>query len=133
MSNALTTVRLCAVTAGLVLGAASAWAAPTTDVSIQARYERDRAACLSGRTGEDRATCLKEAGAARDEARRGKLDKGDSSELRANAVARCAPLAGDDKLACEARMAGMGKVSGSVEGGGVLREVKIRKVEPPPR
>jgi hypothetical protein len=27
-------------------------------------------------------------------------------------------------------MAGMGRVSGSVEGGGLLREIKIRKVEP---
>ena len=85
--------RLCLAVAVLSLSSA---AAATRGVSgeIQARYERERAVCLSGQSNQDRATCLKEAGAAREEARRGQLDNGDN-HLRSNAKARCAALTGD--------------------------------------
>jgi hypothetical protein len=36
-------------------------------------------------------------------------------------------LSGDERLACQARMEGMGTTSGSVAGGGVLREIVIVK------
>jgi hypothetical protein len=39
-------------------------------------------------------------------------------------------LAGEDKAACEARMMGYGTVSGSVAGGGVLREVETVVMPP---
>ena len=56
-----------------------------SDADAQARYQRDRAACMAGQTtNEDRATCLREAAAARDEARRGNLTDGDG-QLRKNA------------------------------------------------
>ena len=36
----------------------------------QARYQQDRAACMSGQSNQDHATCLREAGAALAQARR---------------------------------------------------------------
>jgi len=92
------------------------------DTDAQARYERERAACMAGQTtNEDRATCLKEAGAALAEARKGNLDNG-NGQLRKNAKDRCNALAGDERSDCIARMNGEGTVSGSVGGGGLLRE-----------
>ncbi len=103
-------------------GTSSAFAAtPARSDSIQVRYEQERAACLSGRTGQDQATCLKEAAAAREEARRGRLET-DNAHLRRNALERCKALSGDDAADCRARIDGAGTVSGSVSGGGVLRE-----------
>ncbi len=87
---------------------------------IEARYQRDRAACMSGQTNQDRATCLREAGAARDEARRGRLG-GQAAEQ--NRMMRCEPLPQDDREDCQRRMRGEGTISGSVEGGGIYREL----------
>jgi hypothetical protein len=92
-----------------------------TPADIQATYERDRAKCLSGQSQEDQATCLKEAGAARDEARRGQLTE-DGTAFRKNAKERCDVLTGDEQRDCIARAHGSGTVSGSVEGGGILKE-----------
>src|SRR5690606_16943646 len=61
------------VTAAM-LSVATAFAADATLAGdAQARYERERAACTDGSSQQDRATCLKEAGAARDESRGGRL------------------------------------------------------------
>ena len=37
---------------------------------------------------------------------------------------RCEVLTGDEKIACQARIAGYGSTSGSVGGGGVVRQVE---------
>lgn len=92
----------------------------------QQTYQRERAACMTGQTSQDRSTCLKEAGAALAEARRGNLTP--ASGLGAD---RCNALDGTERAACVARMRGQGTVSGSVEGGGVLRELTVREVLPP--
>ena len=92
-----------------------------THADPQDRYERERAACLSGRSPQDQATCLREAGAALQAARRGDLTGG-AGDLKRNARERCNVLAGDERRDCLARMRGEGTVSGSVEGGGILRE-----------
>ena len=91
--------------------------------SIDARYRSERAVCMSGQSNQDRATCLKEASAARAEARRNRLDTG-SAQLQQNARARCVALPADDRADCEKRMSGEGSVSGSVDNGGLLRELK---------
>ncbi len=98
-------------------------AASAADRGAQAVYQRDRAACLRGDTSQDRATCLREAGAALQEARRGRLEDGDAFER--NRLARCEhqPLA--DRDACIRRMSGEGSVSGSVDGGGIIRELVV--------
>jgi len=86
-------------------------------------YKSDRAACMRGDTGQDRATCLKEAGAARAEARRGRLGDGEGAFER-NRMVRCDPLPESDRQDCIRRMNGEGTVSGSVEGGGIYRELR---------
>lgn len=101
-----------------------------SNAEIQARYEQERADCMSGRTTNlDRATCLREAGAARDEARRQRLESANADYQR-NATQRCAALRGDDAHDCMLRMRGAGTVSGSVGGGGVLRELHTIEVGP---
>lgn len=88
---------------------------------IDAAYRRERASCMDGSSNEDRATCLKEAGAARDEARRGQLTDDRDAE-RQNAVARCNALPEADRGDCVRRVRGDGTVSGSVGAGGIFRE-----------
>lgn len=107
------------------LSGAGVSAAPAAGASGDApsRYQQERAACTSGQSGQDRATCLKEAGAAKEEARRGNLDEHPAG-LKGNAKDRCNALAGDERTDCLARMNGEGTVSGSVKGGGLLREKK---------
>jgi hypothetical protein len=116
--------------AALALAASSAWAAnnaPAGDAT--ARYQQERASCTNGQSHEDRATCLREAGAALEEARKGNLNDGNVDYQR-NAEQRCQRLPADDKEACLARMRGQGTVSGSVGEGGLLRE--YREVVPVP-
>lgn len=93
----------------------------------QAQYEKQRAECTSGKSNQDKATCLKEAAAALAESKRGQL--GDSgADYRRDQMERCKPLSGAEQRDCIARMKGGGTVSGSVEGGGILREKVTREV-----
>ena len=97
----------------------------------QAGYQQERAACLNGQSPQDRATCLKEAGAALAEARRGGLDS-DGANFKANQRQRCDQLTGAEQQDCVARMQGRGSTQGSVAGGGILRELVTREVMVPP-
>ena len=110
-----------AVGAMLVAGVAAAAGGNLSEA--QARYEQDRAACMSGQSYQDRATCLKEAGAALQEAKRGRLGD-EQSSYEQNRMARCERLTGGDREDCVRRMRGEGTVSGSVEGGGIYRELR---------
>jgi hypothetical protein len=68
----------------------------------------------------------REAGAARDEARRGELARGENAaEFERNKYSRCESLSGDEREYCVRRMNGEGTVSGSVEGGGLYRELRV--------
>jgi len=73
---------------------------------------------------QDKAACMREAGAAKQEAARGGLTSGSPSGTDANALARCQQLPAADKADCEARIRGgaSSSSSGSVMGGGVVRE-----------
>ncbi|MEP7100987.1 MAG: hypothetical protein ABI781_10780 [Burkholderiales bacterium] len=138
----------CIAGAVFALAGASAIAAtPTGDA--QARYEQERARCLSGQSGQAQDTCLKEAVNARDAAVKGQLsDGGGKRDRRANARERCDVLTGDEQRDCLARSRGNGNsvigasvtgsegsasitkrssTSGSVKGGGVLRETVTRE------
>jgi hypothetical protein len=115
--------------AGTLLISTASIAADRT--SAQAVYQRDRAACNSGQTSQDRATCLKEAGAALVEARRGGLDDG-RGQLERNRLLRCDNQPLQDREDCVRRMNGEGMTSGSVDGGGILREL-VTPVVPPQR
>jgi hypothetical protein len=103
----------------LLLVAGAALAAPLSEA--QQRYRQERAACMSGASNQDRATCLKEAGAALQEARRGGLSDGD---LARNRMARCAGLPAQDRDDCAMRMEGQGSTTGSARQGGILRELE---------
>ncbi len=108
-----------------LLGATAAVAADRGKASdAQSAYQRDRAACLSGQTHQDRATCLREAGAALQEARRGGLNDG-QAEFERNRLLRCERQPPQDREACVRRMKGEGLTSGSVEGGGIYRELVV--------
>jgi hypothetical protein len=113
--------------AGTLLISTASIAADRT--SAQAVYQRDRAACNSGQTSQDRATCLKEAGAALVEARRGGLDDG-RGQLERNRLLRCDNQPLQDREDCVRRMNGEGMTSGSVDGGGILRELATPVVAP---
>lgn len=100
----------------------SAVSAASANSEATARYKAERAVCMSGQSNQDRATCLKEAGAALAESKRGGL-AGGQGMLRQNAMVRCNALPGDDREACERRIDGEGSTSGSVSSGGVIREI----------
>ena len=108
--------------------ASTAWAAGEGDAV--ARHRQEVAVCTSGQSNQDRATCLREAGAALVEARRGGLD-GNASSYEKNQLRRCEPLPAEERSACEARMRGQGTTSGSVAGGGIYRELVTRETEAP--
>lgn len=111
-----------AATASLLM-AGTAVAAGARASQAQQRYQQERAVCLSGESNQDRATCLREAGAALQEARRGGLDSGGAPEFERNRTIRCNALPAGDREDCERRMQGEGVTTGSAQQGGVLREL----------
>lgn len=94
------------------------------------QVQRDRAACDG--VQQDREACRREAGAAKQESQRGGLTPGDRAEQ--NALARCQLLQpAADRADCEARVRGAAtSSSGSVMGGGVIRESVTPVPAPPP-
>lgn len=88
----------------------------------EARYQADVAACNAAPPATDRTACLREAGAVR--AMKQPVQNGASTaEFERNAIQRCEPLPERDRMDCVARIQGAGTTSGSVSGGGLLREI----------
>lgn len=128
----MTAAALLALSAAAGPAAAAADATRVDRSAIKAQFERDRADCLSGRSAQDQASCLKEAGAAYQEAMKGQADNGESAaQLKANALKRCEPLPAADRADCERRVQGEGSQSGSVATGGIYRELTTRTVGEP--
>ncbi|MDP1648722.1 MAG: hypothetical protein Q8M01_11060 [Rubrivivax sp.] len=127
-----TVLRLSSMTCALLLCGAAQAAPPAPAVSAaelsaaRARHAQEVAVCKSGRSNQDRATCLREAGAALMEAQRGGLGDG-AAPPAANQFLRCDPLPADQRKDCIARMQGQGTTSGSVAGGGIYRELVTRE------
>ncbi len=114
-------VTLCALGA-LALPASAA--DPSRAQEIHQRYLEERALC-AGKSGDERKTCLREAGAAQIEARRGTLAE-ENADYAQNRLARCAwHKRAEEREYCERRMRGEGSVSGSVQEGGILRELTV--------
>ena len=108
----------------LVMTAATAQiASGTTGIDATGKASSEMAACNNGATQQARDTCLTEVKNANAAKRAGQLDS-NNTEFQANALARCDALMGEDKIACQARVAGYGTNKGSVAGGGVIREVE---------
>ena len=116
------TFRMVLLAGGLLLASGSTIAAEndrqgSTGITIA----QERQNCVEGKTNQDRETCLREAGAAKQESQRGNLR--DTGDYNSNASKRCATLPADQKADCERRSMGEGSVSGSVGSGGVVREL----------
>lgn len=112
------------VAALLAVTAATAQVATgTTGIDASGSYQQEVNACMSGRTQQDRDTCLQEARNANADKQRGALNTAGSTE--SNAMSRCNVFTtGEEKAACQARVLGMGNADGSVAGGGVIREIE---------
>lgn len=118
----------CAVTLLLAAAISPVFAAaastPAPAGSPEAIYQSERADCLAGRTQQDQKTCLFEAVSARDAARKGLLTTATPQALHQNLQQRClVQPEGPERAACERIAQGEGKVTGSVAGGGELREL----------
>jgi len=118
-----TRLLICNLALGLAgaLAIATGATAGTADADAQARYRMDMAVCNSGRSNQDIGTCRLEARNALAEAKRGGQPD-TAGQLPQNALQRCSAHQGADRSACEARMGTQATVSGSVAGGGILRE-----------
>ncbi len=110
------------------LGTAVA-AGGTSAADARTIYQRDRAACLEGTSGQERAACLREASAALQEAKSGRLADNES-EFERNRLLRCDQQPAEDRAACIRRMNGEGFSSGSVKGGGIYRELTVPVAAP---
>jgi hypothetical protein len=110
MKTTLRSSALACVAIGALMAGSSSWA------------QGDLTTC-DGKQ-QDRTACLREAGAARQEAQRGGLSDAGPGVERQNALARCQLQPPADRADCKARIEGTGQTSteGSVMGGGVIRE-----------
>jgi hypothetical protein len=102
-----------------------------TGIDDSGKYRQEVQACRAGLTQQTEETCLEEARNADAARRKGRLDQ-QGEDFTANALVRCAPFSGENRIACEARVMGYGSTSGSVAGGGLLRPVETVVVPPGP-
>ncbi|MDS1141210.1 hypothetical protein RE432_12280 [Pusillimonas sp. SM2304] len=133
-STQLTRHALTACALGACLMAPAAYAANSgnaqTEADINARYQLDVERCNTGQTNQDKATCLREAGAAREEARRNRLTSSNQAYDQ-NQTKRCDALPAGERDDCLLQMSGQNTATqntttqGSIGGGGVLRETTI--------
>lgn len=117
-------------TAGALLVAVMLGAAPTVWAQsaapgTAARMQSEKATCDG--VQQDKAACLREAGAAREEAGRAGLTTAGPAGNSANAMDRCRLQPPVDQADCMARIEGSTgntstSTSGSVMGGGLIRE-----------
>lgn len=116
MSNVLRSCLAALLAAGSLAGASSALAQGSVSGSL-----------VCDGVQQNKEACLRERGAAQQEARRGGLTSPDTATLQANALARCNRQPPEDRAACEARVMGTGQtsVTGSVLGGGVIRTTVV--------
>ena len=104
--------------AGSLAALPGAWAAGASSGT----YQSERALC--GQINQDKAACIREAGAAAQASRQGGLTSASPDTYRQNALARCQVQPPEDRMACEQRVTGAGNttIDGSVLGGGAIRE-----------
>ena len=97
----------------------------STSAFSQNTYQQERARCMDGSSGQEKQTCLREMGAAAQEMRK-KGGLTENENYQANQLARCeAHKDAQERSWCERRMRGEGTTTGSVTGGGILRELVV--------
>ena len=117
-----------ALVGALLAASTLAMAQPSPAADAHARYEQERQKCMTNNTQDSLATCLREAGAAQDAARKGQLSN-PGPQAADNATQRCSVFQNaDEKAECVRRV--QGPASGSVSAGGVLRESVTTTVLP---
>ena len=110
-------------TLGAVTAASAQIASGTTGIDATGNEQSELAACNSGKTQQDRQTCMTEVRNANAAKRAGKVDNS-GGRFKENALARCDVFKGEEQIACQARVVGYGDTAGSVAGGGVIRQVE---------
>ena len=118
----------CAAYAGLaalltMTAATAQIASGTTGIDATGNAQSELAACNNGKTQQDKATCLTEVKNANAAKRAGQVDNS-GGQFAANALKRCDVLKGEDRIACQARIQGLGSNDGSVASGGVVRQIE---------
>lgn len=114
----------------LALGAALSTATPARAAPPQASadsvYRSEVARCRNAPEVTDRHSCMREAGAARAEARRNRLHDS-STDYHRNRMMRCDRLPGEHRNDCMRQMEdnGQTRMHGSVHGGGIWRETEV--------
>ena len=111
------------LTVGTIGFASAQIASGTTGIDATGNAQSELAACNSGRTQQDRETCLTEVKNANAAKRAGKVDNS-GGQYKSNAMARCDVFKGEEQIACQSRIIGYGDNKGSVAGGGVIRQVE---------
>ena len=117
------------VVAAVLLAASAAAVAQTPPQDARARYEQEREKCMTNNTQDTLATCLREANNALDAARKGQLSS-PGAAAPDNATQRCAAFQSAAEQAECVRRVQNSPASGSVPGGGVLRESVTTTVVP---
>ncbi len=113
--------------AGLALLVASA---TLGSLPAAAADKPTRSRCAYGIATDGSSNCMSKADFDVARSRQEALDR-DPAQYKRNAIARCEGLTGADRQDCLARIDGKGTTSGSVEGGGIYRELVTREVEAP--
>lgn len=117
---------LATVNAGTVSG-------PSAPPAALALHQQQKAACAKMPSAPERAGCTRRADAQLAEALRAQTEgRENTGALAANALQRCQAHAPPDREACERVARGEGSASGSVEGGGTIKELTTRTVGPVP-
>lgn len=112
---------------------AGAQGAGAAKASADSRYQQERAACAAMAGAESRSNCLRDLGAARQQARRQPRAPVSQEVLERNALQRCqVHKAAEDRAICERLARGEGQVSGSVAGGGQIRSIETTVPAPEP-
>lgn len=120
------------LTAALLMASTVVTAQTSPSDDARARYEQERQACMTNNTQDTLATCLRDATNAYDAARKGQLSDPGPIAM-ANATQRCGAFQNAQERAECVRRVESETTSGSVSGGGVLRESSTTIVIPAPQ
>ena len=101
-----------------------------TTADTKAKDQRPAGSCQYGPSTDGNAGCMTKADSDETRSRQAALDR-DPTQYMRNALVRCDRLTGDDRQDCVLRISGKGTTSGSVEGGGIYRELVTREVAVP--
>ena len=130
--SAFTKAGLAALVACAVVCSAPAMAA-AAKAGANERQTSDkplRARCPYGIATDGSSNCMTQADFTERRSIQAAFDR-DPAQYKRNALARCEGLSGNDRQDCISRIDGKGTTSGSVEGGGIYRELVTREVGVP--